>query len=162
VILPFLLAAAAAASLTFDGIAMGDDVNKIVAAHPGHATLTALGPAWSWRRGDGGTMLVAGDKAGKVAIVDFSADEAEAGSIALPGAGPFDIQGTHNDLARALDLTSVTECATNYAGGFCGAFPLPDSTEMVVQFESNDGQLHRATWATPAMLSRLLLLPAST
>ena len=76
-ILACLLAAAAAASLTFDGVAMGDDVNKIVAAHPGRATLTALGPAWSWRRDGGGTMLVAGDAKGKVAIVDFSADESK-------------------------------------------------------------------------------------
>ena len=31
-------------------------------------------------------------------------------------------------------------------------------TELVVQFESNGGQLHRATWATPAILSKLQLI----
>jgi hypothetical protein len=159
VILPVLLAAAAAASLSFEGISLGDDINKIVAAHAGHATLTALGPAWTWRRSDGGAMMVAGDKNGKVALVDFVTDEGEDGDIALPGTKTFRIQGTHTDLAQALDESSATECALNYSSGFCGAFPLPGGTELVTQFESNDGQLHRATWASPETLSKLLILP---
>jgi hypothetical protein len=156
VILPLLLAAAA--SLTFDGIALGDDAAAIAAAHTGHATFTALGPAFTWRRDGGGTMMIAGDARGKVAVVDFSADPGEEGAISLPQAGSFDLQASHVTLEKALEEPALSECAPNYSGGFCGAFALSGETELVVQFESNGGQLHRATWATPAILSKLQLI----
>lgn len=153
-ILPLLLAAA---SLTFDGIALGDDVAKVAAAHAGHATFTALGPAYTWRRDGGGTMMVAGDVRGKVAVVDFVADQGEEGAIALPRAGSFDLQASRVALESALGEPALSECTPNYSGGYCGAFSVADA-ELVVQFESNDGQLHRATWATPAILSKLQLI----
>jgi hypothetical protein len=159
VILPLVLAAAtAAAPLTFEGIAMGDDATKIAAAHAGHSTFTALGPAWTWRREGGGTMLVASDLKGKVTVVDFSADQGEDGSVSLPLAGPFGIQDTHGNLASAVG-GATSECQPNYSGGFCGVYSLAGGTAIVAQFENNDGQLHRATWATPATLTKLLVLP---
>jgi hypothetical protein len=154
VILPLLLAAA---SLTFDGIALGDDAAKIAAAHAGHATFTALGPAYTWRRDGGGTMMIAGDAQGKVAVVDFVADQGEEGALELPQAGSFDLQASNVALEKALDEPALSECTPNYSGGYCGAFAL-GATELVVQFETNGGQLHRATWATPAILSKLQLI----
>jgi hypothetical protein len=156
VILPLLLAAAA--SLAFDGIALGDDAAAIAATHAGHSTFTALGPAFTWRREGGGTMMIAGDARGKVAVVDFAADQGEEGTIALPQAGSFDLQASHVALEKALGEPALSECAPNYSGGYCGAFALSGETEIVVQFESNGGQLHRATWATPAILSKLQLI----
>jgi hypothetical protein len=156
VILPFFLAAAAA-SLTFEGIALGANAAKIAASHAGHATYTALGPAFTWRREGGGTMMIAGDAQGNVALVDFAADQGEEGTIALPQAGSFDLQASHAALDKVLGAPA-SECAPNYAGGYCGVFGLSGDTELVVQFEGNGGQLHRATWATPAILSKLLLL----
>ena len=152
------MVAAAAASLTFDGIALGQDAAKVAAAHSGRATYTALGPAFTWRREGGGTMMVAGDAQGKVAVVDFAADGGEDGTISLPQAGSFDVRASHSALEKALGAPAVSECAPNYAGGFCGVFGLSGDTELVVQFENNGGQLHRATWATPAILSKLQLL----
>lgn len=159
-ILPFLLATAAAASLSFEGVALGDDAAKIAAAHNGHATFTALGPGWSWRRAGGGTMLIAGDAHGKVAVVDFAADQGESDDVALPGSGSFGVQDTQVSLEAALGAPPAATCAADYSMGFCGAFALKDGTEIVVQFEGpGHGQLHRATWGTPAILSKLKVLP---
>ena len=157
-ILPLLLAAAAAASLAFDGIALGDDAAKIATAHAARATFTSLGPGWSWRRAGGGTMLIAGDAQGKVAVVDFAADQGESDAISLPGTASFGVQDSHGELEKALGAPPIATCAANFAGGFCGVFALAGDTQMVVQFETGDGQLHRATWATPAVLAKLALL----
>lgn len=83
-ILPFVVAAAA--SLTFEGIALGQDVAKIAAAHSGRATYTALGPAF------------VGDAHGKVAVVDFAADRGDEGIVELPQAGAFDLRASHAKL----------------------------------------------------------------
>jgi hypothetical protein len=152
------MVAAAAASLTFEGIALGGDAAKIAAAHAGRATYTALGPAFTWRREGGGTMMVAGDAQGKVAVVDFAADRGEEGTISLPQAGSFDLEASHVALEKALGGPALSECPPNYSSGYCGVFGLSGDTEMVVQFESNDGALHRATWATPAILAKLQLV----
>jgi hypothetical protein len=104
-------------------------------------------------------MMIAGDAKGKIAVVDFSADQGEDGTVSLPGADAFGVQGTHVNLESALGTTPIAQCTPNYSGGYCGGFALTGGTELVVQFESNDGQLHRATWATPAVLTRLLVLP---
>jgi hypothetical protein len=158
-ILPVLVAAAAV-SLTFDGIALGDDAAKIAAAHGAHSTFTALGPAWSWRRDGGGTLLIAGDAKGKVEAVDFDADPNESDAIDLPGAGSFEVQGSHVAFEKAIGAPADSTCPTIYAGGFCGSFALAGGTAIVVQFEGpGDGQLHRATWATPDILSKLQVIP---
>ena len=152
-ILPFLLAAAA--SLSFEGIALGDDAAEIAAAHAGRATFTALGPGFTWRREGGGTMMIAGDARGKVAVVDFAADQGEEGAISLPQAGSFDVQASHVALEKALGAPASPSARRTTPADICGVFASSGETELVVQFESNGGQLHRATWATPAILSKL-------
>jgi hypothetical protein len=155
-----VLAAATAGSLSFEGISLGDDAAKIGAAHAARATFTALGPGWSWRREGGGTMLIAGDAKGKIAVVDFAADQGESDAISLPGIPSFDVQDSHGALEKALGTSPVATCPSAYSGGFCGAFALAGDTELAVQFEGpGDGQLHRATWATAAILSKLQVLP---
>jgi len=157
-----LLLAASGAALSFDGIALGDDAAAIGKAHAALSTFTALGPAWSWRRAGGGTMMISSDATGKVALVDFVADEGEEDAVALPVAGAFDVRATHTALETALGAQPVQTCMPAFSDGYCGAFALRGGSELVAQFETNDGQLHRATWSSAAALRRLHVLPAAT
>ena len=101
-------------------------------------------------------MMIAGDKTGKIVVVDFAADPSEADTIALPNAGSFGVQSSYVTLEKALGGPPQTTCGANYSLGFCGTFAMSDGTAMIVQFEGpGDGQLHRATWATPETLSIL-------
>jgi len=152
----------AAAPLSFEGIALGDDAAKIAAAHQGTRTFTALGPAFSWHRRGGGTLMIASDAAGKVVLVDFVPDRGEEDAVALPGAGDFGVLSSRVDLAASIG-PPVAACRAQYLFGSCGVYALAGGSELVAQFEGpGDGSLVRATWAEAATILRLRIAPPAS
>jgi len=82
--------------------------------------------------------------------------------VALPLAGAYEVQAPHAALEKTLAAEPAVPCAPVFADAYCGSFALPDGSELVAQFETNDGQLHRATWSTLASLQRIRVLPSAT
>jgi hypothetical protein len=143
--LTLLLAAATPPIGTLAGVALGAPALDVVAKHPeARRAPGGSNSTWAWRRKEGGSVTIFLDVKGIIVKIDFTADQNEQGSVDLPCASAFDVQGSHVNLQMAADPSLC-----KIAGADVGTYTLTDGSTLRVRFGPGDGQLLEAVWYRP-------------
>lgn len=139
------LAAASPLIRALAGVTLGTPALSTIAKHPEAREVHAnSGSTWTWRRKEGGSVAIFADVRGTIVKIEFIADQGEQGTIDLPCAAAFDVQGSHVNLQMAIDPRLCT-----LSGGDVGTYTLADGSILTATFGPGDGQLLKAVWSWP-------------
>jgi hypothetical protein len=130
---------------TLAGVSLGATLAAVIAAHPeAKQTRTSQGTVLTWSRPEG-VVTASIDTTGRIAQIDFSADDSKDDSIDLPCIGQFPIQGSHLNLGFALEQS---RCPLSNVNG--STYELDDGSDVTITFEGpGDGPLREAVWYEP-------------
>jgi hypothetical protein len=129
---------------TLAGLRLGDTPAMVIAAHPNaKQARTPQGATLTWNTAEGAVTVLMG-ATGRVAQIDFKADENKDYSIDLPCVGQFPIHDSHVNLGFALEQSKCGSIDD------AGTYKLIDGSVVTATFEdSGDGPLREAVWYWP-------------
>jgi len=144
------VASSSPAPRTLAGLTLGTTLANAASEHPGAEESrdpNGSWHSWKWTRPEGGVVSVWTDSGERITKIDFIVVAGERGSVDLPCARSFDVEGSHVNLGFAVD---PKDCVLRQ--GSMSTYDLPDASIFEARFDSpdvGDFGLREALWYRP-------------